>query len=75
MATKLGGYIFSNSDSYEAAKDSLYNQLYSDYRDSDKIYFYGSYGSDYLIEIYSDCSDAQLAGQICRTFGGKPYNR
>lgn len=75
MATKLGGYIFSNSDSYEAAKNSLCNQMSSDYYNSDKIYFYGSYGSDYLIEIYSECSDTQLVGQICRTFGGKPYNR
>jgi len=74
MATKLGSYIFSSEESYEAAKNSIRDQMYQDYNSSDKIYFYGRYGSDYLIEIYSDCSDSQLAGQICRTYGGKPYN-
>lgn len=75
MATKLAGYLFHSSDAYEAAKGSLYNQMYSDYSNSDKIYFYGSYGSDYLIEIYDECSDATLAGKICRANGGENYNR
>lgn len=75
MATKLGGYLFKREADYQAAKDAIYNQMYSDYNDSDKIYFYGSYGSDYLIEIYSECSDPRLAGKICGTYNGDPYNR
>ena len=75
MATKLGGYLFKRETDYDAAKDAIYKQMYSDYNNSDKIYFYGSYGSDYLIEIYSDCSDPRLAGQICGTYNGEPYNR
>jgi hypothetical protein len=75
MATKLGGYLFKRESDYQAAKDALYNQMYSDYNDSDKIYFYGSYGSGYLIEIYGECSDPRLAGRICSTYNGDPHNR
>jgi hypothetical protein len=78
MATKLGGYLFKRESDYQAAKDALYNQMYSDYNNSDKIYFYGGYsygGGGYLIEIYDECSDPRLAGKICSTYNGEPYNR
>lgn len=75
MATRLGGYIFKRDVDYEKAKEVLYDQMYGDYNDSDKIYFYGSYGGEYLIEIYSECSNPRLVGQICSAYNGEPYNR
>jgi hypothetical protein len=55
--------------------------MYSDYHDSSKIYFCGSWGSCskfgwdscYRIDIYSDCSDAVKAADIFREHGGKFY--
>jgi hypothetical protein len=75
MATKLAGYLFHSDDAYEAAKGILYNQMYSDCNNPDKIYFYDNYGSDHLIEIYSECSDTALAEEICNANGGESYSR
>lgn len=73
MSTKLGSYVFKRDVDFEKAKESLYNQMSGDYNNSDKIYFPSSYGNDYIIEIYSECSNPRLVGQICSTYNGEPY--
>lgn len=47
MATKRSTYLFSNEEDFNQAKKHLYHLMYEDYNDSDKIYFYGSWGSCY----------------------------
>lgn len=75
MATRIGGYLFKREGDFEAAKGAIYNQIYEDYYDSNRISFYGSYGDGYLIEIYNECSNPKLVGQICSSYGGEPYNK
>jgi len=71
MASKIANYKFDSYQDYNAAMERLYNELPSDCRDSSKIYFYGSWGSEYKIEIYSECSNPALAYSICAANGGK----
>lgn len=52
-----------------------------DYNDSDKLYFYGYWGSCskfdwercWRIDIYSDCSDPEKAASIFREHRGRYY--
>ena len=56
-------------------KNHLYHEMYSDYNNSDCIYFYGSWGSDcWRIDIYSECSDAPRAADLIREHRGKYYD-
>ena len=48
--------------------------MYSDYYDSSRIYFYGSWRDCYKIEIWSDCSDPIKAASIIKEHGGKYYD-
>ena len=82
MATKRSTYLFSNEEDFNQAKDHLCRLMYEDYNDSDKIYFYGSWGSCYefnwdecyRIDIYSDCTNTELAASIFREHRGRFYD-
>lgn len=79
MAERRSTYVFPNESDYEDARDHIYREMYSDYNDSDRIYFYGYWGSCskfdwercYRIDIYSDCSDAPHAADIFREHRGR----
>lgn len=72
MAEKRSTYYFDKYEDYEEAKSHIYEAMPSDYNDS--IYFESS-GSDYWVEIWSNCSDAPLAADIIREHRGKYYSR
>lgn len=82
MATKRSTYVFKNEEDFQDAKNHLYRELYHDYNDSDKLYFYGYWGSChrfdwedcYKIEIWSDCSNPILAASIIKEHGGRYYD-
>ncbi|MBQ3605667.1 MAG: hypothetical protein II990_05375 [Muribaculaceae bacterium] len=82
MATRRSTYLFRSESDYNDLKDHIYRVMYSDYNDSDKIYFYGYWGSCskfdwdecYRIDIYSDCSDVELAVSLIREHGGRYYD-
>lgn len=79
MAERRSTYVFPDVSDYEDAKDHIYREMYSDYNDDNKIYFYGYVGSCskfgwercYRIDIYSDCSDAPRAADIFREHRGR----
>lgn len=71
MATLRSTYVFKSEEDYNDAKEHIYRNMSSDYYDSNKIYFYGSYGSYYRIDIYSECSDPSLAASIIREHRGR----
>jgi len=75
MADLRSIYVFKTESDYDEARDHLYHEMYSDYNNSDCLYFYGSWGSDcWRIDIYSDCSDAPKAADIMREHRGKYYS-
>ncbi|MDH6357797.1 hypothetical protein [Parabacteroides sp. PF5-9] len=82
MSQRRSTYVFPSESDYNDAKDHIYRQMYGDYSDSNKIYFYGSWGSCsqfdwdtcYRIDIYSDCSDAVQAADIFREHRGRFYD-
>lgn len=82
MATKRSTYVVRTEADYEDVKDHLDREMRDDCSDSDKIYFYGYWGSCsrfdwdecYKIEIWSDCSDPILAASIIREHGGRYYD-
>lgn len=75
MSERRSTYVFDRSDDYEEARDHLYHAMYSDYSNSDCIYFYGSWGADcWRIDIYSDCSDPAAVASIIREHRGKYYS-
>lgn len=55
MADRRSKYYFSNESDYEKAKNHIRELMYQDYWDSDKIYFEGYYGGEYLISIMTEC--------------------
>lgn len=70
MADRRSTYVFERESDYEDAKNHLYDKMYSDYYDSDKIYFEGYYGGVYEISIMEDCSDPERVASICREHRG-----
>jgi hypothetical protein len=65
MATKIATYRFDNESAYNNAKERI----------SSEIGWSGwDYSSYEYIYIYDDCEKAALVGQICRAYGGVPYN-
>ncbi len=74
MATRRSTYVFKTEEDYNDAKNHIYRNMSSDYYDSDKIYFYGSWGEEYRIDIYSECSDPSAAASIFREHRGKYYD-
>jgi hypothetical protein len=75
MADRRSTYVFSKEDSFNEAKDHIYRQMRGDYGDSNKIYFYGGWGSyGWRVDVYSGCSDALKAADIFREHGGKFYD-
>lgn len=82
MATRRSTYLLHREEDFQDVKDHLYREMYSDYNDSDKIYFYGYWGSCsrfdwdqcYKIEIWSDCSDPVKAASIIKEHGGRYYD-
>lgn len=82
MATKRSVYLFHYERDYEDARNHLYREMYDDYYDSNKLYFYGNWGSCYRfdweqcyrIEIWSDCSDPVKAASIIKEHDGKYYD-
>ncbi|GHV31486.1 hypothetical protein FACS1894177_06220 [Bacteroidia bacterium] len=68
---KIACYKFESYDEFQGAKDKLYSELYRDY--NNEITF-EEYSNTYYVNIYDGCTNSSLAGQICRTFGAKPYN-
>ena len=75
MVRKIGSYKFSNEIDYNAAKDEIYYRMCSDYNNFNKIYFHENYDSDYLIDVYNECTDPCLVEQICLVCRGEPYNK
>ena len=74
MSERISTYGFDRYEDYDEAKSHLYEMMPRDYRDSDCIYDYGSWGCDcWRIDIYSDCSDPQRVASICREHRGKWY--
>ncbi|MCL2072776.1 MAG: hypothetical protein FWH18_02550 [Marinilabiliaceae bacterium] len=71
MANRLACFSFSNEEKYEIAKKDLFDRFYSDYSSSDKIYFYGRYGDEYVLYIYDECSDIAAICNVCIAAGGK----
>jgi len=82
MSTRRSTYVFPTEEDYNDAKDHVYREMSNDYYDSDKIYFYGYWGSCskfdwdscYRIDIYSECSDASEAASIFREHRGRYYD-
>ncbi|NVO11911.1 MAG: hypothetical protein HXX16_18280 [Bacteroidales bacterium] len=82
MAERRSTYVFPTDSDYNDAKDHIYRLMSSDYGDSNKIYFYGSWGSCskfgwdncYRADICSDCSDAGMAADIFREHRGRFYD-
>lgn len=82
MASRRSTYVVRREEDYEDIKNHIYREMYHDYNDSNKIYFYGYWGSCsqfdwdtcYKIEIWSDCSDPELAASIIREHGGRYYD-
>lgn len=82
MADRRSTYVFPSEELYEEAKNHIYRQMYTDYNDSNKIYFYGSWGSCsrfdwdqcWRIDIYDDCSDAPKAADIFKEHRGRFYD-
>lgn len=82
MAERRSTYLFQQESDYNDARDHIYRQMYGDYNDSNKIYFYGYWGSCakfdwdtcYRIDIYDDCSDAGKAADIFREHRGRFYD-
>ncbi len=82
MATRRSTYVVRDEQDYEDIRDHIYREMYDDYSDSDKIYFYGSWGTCsrfdwdtcYKIEIWSDCSDPVRAASIIKEHGGRYYD-
>lgn len=74
-------YVFPTEEDYNDAKDHIYQKMYHDYYDSDKIYFIGYWGSCsrfdwdqcWCIRIEDDCSDPELAASIFREHRGRYY--
>jgi hypothetical protein len=81
MADRRSTYVFPTEEDYNNVRDHIYNQMRSDYYDSNKVYFYGYWGSCakfdwsvcYRIDIYSDCSDTGKVADIFREHRGKFY--
>lgn len=71
MADRRSKYYFSNESDYEKAKNHIRELMYQDYWDSDKIYFEGYYGGEYLISIMTECSNPILAASLCEEHHGE----
>ena len=82
MSNRRSSYVFRSESDFQDAKDHLYRLMRDDYYDSNKLYFYGYWGSCsrfdwdecYKIEIWSDCSDPSLAASIIAEHGGRYYD-
>ncbi len=70
MAKRRSTYFFPSEESYENAKNHLYDKMYQDYHDSDKLYFEGRYGDEYVISIMEYCSNPKFAASLCHEHGG-----
>lgn len=81
MATYRSSYLFHSECDYQNAREHLYRCMSNDWNDSDKIYDYGFWGSCaefdwdqcYRIDIYSYCSNVELASSIMREHSGRFY--
>ena len=81
MAERRSTYLFHYEQDFETAKNHLYREMYDDYNDSNRIYFYGFWGSCsqfdwdqcYRVDIYDECSDPLRASSILREHDGKYY--
>ena len=71
MADRRSTYVFDREEDYNDCRDHLWREMYSDYNDSDCIYFYGWWGGEYRIDIMSECSDAPRVADIIREHRGK----
>ncbi len=71
MARRRSTYFFPTEYDYEKAKQHLYDKMYQDYHDSDKLYFEGRYGDEYVISIMEYCSDPRYAASICGEHNGE----
>ncbi len=82
MAERRSTYLLPTENDFNDVRDHLYREMQSDYYDSNKLYFYGSWGSCsrfdwdqcYRIDIYSDCSDPEYAASIIREHRGRYYD-
>ena len=70
MAKRRSTYFFPSENDYEKAKEHLCDKMYQDYQNSDKLYFEGRYGDEYVISIMEDCSNPELAASLCREHHG-----
>ena len=70
MAERRSVYVFKTESDYDEARDHLYRAMSHDYYNSDCLYFYGRWGEEWRIDIFSDCSDAPKAADIMREHRG-----
>ena len=71
MSYRTSSYIFKSEKQYETAREQLYNMMYQDWRDPDKLYFDGWIGGgEYQISIMDGCSNPVDAARYCREQGG-----
>lgn len=70
MANRRSTYFFPTREDYDEAREHFYDKMYQDQRDSDCLYFEGSYGDEYIISIMDHCSNPELAASICREHRG-----
>lgn len=71
MSERRSTYVFDEEEDYEMVKEVLYDRMRSDYDDSDKLFFYGYWGGQYRVDIYSGCSNPEKAASYCREHGGR----
>ena len=82
MANRRSTYLFHYEDAYKDAINHLYREMRDDYYDSNRIHFYGFWGSCsdfgwnecYRVDIYDECSDPIHASSILREHDGKYYD-
>ena len=81
MADRRSTYLIEKEEDFNDLKDHLYREMYSDYNNSNAVYFYGYWGSCskfdwntcYRVDIYSECSDVPRVADIIREHRGKYY--
>lgn len=72
-AERKSTYVFQSESDYDEFRDAIYysDDLKDCYYDSNKIYFYGYWGGEYRIDIYSECPDPVKVASIAREHNGK----
>lgn len=60
MADRRSTYLFHNEQDYNNLRDAVYDQNSTLYYDSDKVYWYGSYGGDWRVDLMEHLTQDEL---------------